>query len=168
MWTRIEQGIDLLALVGRNQEIRQFACWVARQTNIADSADRKLVDNIARYTKFPDYIDKYCERLRARQRGKAIAATAVGLNHGCISAREYLCCLSCASPDPKDAATVTINHAVAWYQQVTRLEDADPFLELIATNLTRCGMKEAFCRGRLQGGLQLHTTIKLTINWGPV
>ncbi len=34
MWTRIEQRIDLLALVGREQEIRQFACWVARQTDL--------------------------------------------------------------------------------------------------------------------------------------
>ena len=135
MMTRIEKQIELFELVGRSNELRPFACWVARQTNIADSTDRKLVDNIARYTKFPDYIDKYCERLRARQRGKVIAATTVGLNHGCISAREYLCCLSCASPDPKDAATVTINHAVAWYQQVTGLEDAEPFLELIADKL---------------------------------
>ena len=30
---------------------------------------------------------------------------------------------------------MTIKHAVAWYQQVTGLEDADPFLELIADKL---------------------------------
>ena len=135
MWTRIEQRIDLLALVGRNQEIRPFACWVARQTNIADSAHRKMVDDIAHRSKFPDYIDKYCERLMERQKSKAGAAMGVGLSHGCLSAREYLCCISCAYPDPKDAVFMTIKHAVAWYQQVTGLEDADPFLELIADKL---------------------------------
>jgi len=135
MMTRIEKHIELFELVGRSNEMRPFACWVARQTNFAGSDDRKIVDDISHRSKFPDYIDKYCERLMERQRSKAGAAMAVGLGHGCLNAREYLCAISCAYPEHKEAVLRTIGHAALWYQQVTGMEDAEPFLELIADKL---------------------------------
>jgi hypothetical protein len=131
----LEELLQRFSTLERDTELRQFACWVALQTNPSLPSHRNILRTISRELELAGQVSKVCFETREEFHGTATAAGTVGMNHAPQSASSFLACYSCTDADPFKAASKAVNYACRWYQAANGSEDDEVFAQQLADKL---------------------------------
>ena len=131
----LEELLQRFSTLERDTELRQFACWVAAQTNPSLPSHQNILATISRELEAAGQVSKTCIEIREEFRGTATAAGTVGMNHAPQSASSFLACYSCTDADPFKAASKAVNYTCRWYQAANGSEDDEVFTQRLADKL---------------------------------
>ena len=132
---RLEELVRRFSTLERDTELRQFACWVAAQTNPSLKSHQNILTTISRELDSAGQVSKVCFETREEFHGTAIAAGTVGMNHAPQSASSFLACYACADEDPFQAAGKAVDYACRWYQAANGSADDEVFAQQLADKL---------------------------------
>lgn len=134
-YDRLEELFRKFSMLERDAELRQFACWVAAQTNPTLQSHKNILTTIAHELDSREHLSRACYQTREEFKGTAIAAGTVGMRHAPQSAASFLACFACADEDTFHAARKAVKFACVWYKEAIDSEDDEVFVEHLADKL---------------------------------
>ena len=109
--------IKTLAIRGRDAELRQFAVWCARQTDLSEPAWVQLVNAAEGHTLGELSLAEMLD-IRNAHAGTAMPACVIGLNHGASNAAAFMSAWQTTRQDAKEAARESAKMAAIWATMV--------------------------------------------------
>lgn len=134
MTDRINHRLYQLDVLERNTELRQVACWAAKQTYSRLEKWRFIVTHIQENAHDPD-IHRFCYHAREEMKGAACGAAVIGMRVSPASANSVMACMACTRADPLESAEQAIEHIIRWHEAVMETEDTAIFEQHIEDKL---------------------------------
>ncbi len=134
--------IESLATERRDADLRRFACWCARRTDLSGTDWDELVDAANQFASADVSLAEMLD-VRNRHSGKAMAASVVGLNHGAANAAAFLSAWQTTRQNAAESATQSAEMAAIWRHMKTNgrgLEQDRQSLEAQVDELSRLAL----------------------------
>ena len=114
MTDNIEKRLRQFDDLGLHDQLRQIACWTARQTGPEVPSWIRIISNVEKSIG-DEQLGRKCYLIREDLSGAACAAATIGMRRSPVSANQMLACFGAANETAIDAASESIKHAARWY-----------------------------------------------------